>query len=80
MPKILVIRNNGITAEINQEEGQTTEFLISGFEPITLLHEAHFETLKGNVCSLSGRSLTDSEFLAMIGIADSRSQEPPKIG
>ena len=70
--KILVIRSYGITGEINQDVGQTTEYMVSDLEPISLIHYAHLDLLREKFNSATGSMLSEADFLDAIGIADNR--------
>ena len=72
MAKILVIRDKEITAEIDQEEGQITQYQINGTSAITLLHEIHLADLMQNLSKVAGRELTLADFCLMIGVVDKR--------
>ena len=72
MPKILVIRDTTITAEIDQREGEITTYAITGENPITLLHEAHATALITNVSEALGREITFEDFIVAAGLTDER--------
>ena len=76
MPKILVIKENSIVAEIDQEEGAVTEYAVTGELPITLLHEVHAAALITNVSKALGREITFEEFVVAAGLTDLRPVAP----